>query len=111
MKTIKMSGHAKYDRADRAAYLGMKVGFGEDRYTVELRESPERYGIITSTGIIKIFSKKDGALITFYLGNPAQITALFNGKVPHYLSDLMIKYKTNGIYHEIREAERKGYNF
>lgn len=92
----KVTIHFKDDRADRATYIAMTVGFGEivqsaTFYKNGIFQTTE----LTETGVM-IIRGVSNALVTMFIAKPSQIEDFYKlnrlGKVPNWL---MVKAKKN----------------
>ena len=95
------SAHYTNDRERREALIQM-IGYGQIIKTVEVdrghRNGPEIHKVST-TGIITIYNKRSGKMITKLIARPNQIRRYFeNGNAPAQLLNIA------------RDHQRMGYN-
>lgn len=95
------SAHYTMDRQERETII-QQIGYGQTIKTVEIdrghRNGPEIHKI-SNTGIITIYNKKTGKMITKLIARPAQIRRYYeNEEVPQNLLRLA------------REHQERGYN-
>ncbi len=93
------SFHYTDERAEREQNI-RKIGYGNPICVVEIdrghRNGPELHEV-TDTGIVNIYNKRTGKLITKLIARPGQLKRYFeNGKVPQKLYK---KAVDNTVYH------------
>ena len=72
---IKMTSHAKDDRADRLTYIAINVGFGE--VVLEHINADNRRDCITDTGVLLIKNATEEILITAYIPTVDKVSAIY----------------------------------
>lgn len=98
------SFHYMDERAEREANI-QKIGYGNPimRVTVDRghKNGPEIHEI-TDTGIINIYNKRTGKLITKLIARPGQIKRYFdNGNAPKYLIKKAVDNTVNHCYNMV----------
>ena len=81
---MKVTYHFSVERKNRIDFINKTVGFGEDIATNiflsesrAIKTSVPTKSVLTSTGIIKIFSIDDNTLITAYIATIGEGTAIY----------------------------------
>lgn len=86
---MKLTRHAQEERLERLAYIGATIGFGkpikEDRYQSQC------YQQLTDTGVILIKSEDRTKLITAYIATERKVKAMYHGRVPKAVMQVVIK--------------------
>lgn len=88
------SKHLLEDRIDRLMFIASTVGFGEITYKRPMDNNC--WAVFTSTGIMLVTDKNDSYIITMYFANIEKVYALWNGKVPKDLKEIILKNKKKG---------------
>lgn len=95
----KISPHLANDRAERIAYIGTTVGFGDVKYIFPIGE---RYEAITSTGVLIILGADKVTIVTMYLMNITKAKAIFSAnnfdRIPPTINKIIMKNIQTGIW-------------
>ena len=88
-----ISYHISNDRIDRACYILSTVGLGEI-----IKEAPgqdERgrkyWRCFTDTGVMLIMNEAKDMAITLYIANQEQVSAIYQGKTPSWVFQMVKK--------------------
>ena len=100
----KMTKHLTEDRIDRAVFIAMTTGVGNEVYRKydEIRNS---YSCLTDTGVVVIKNPQD-VIITMYYASVAQAFAISKGQISKTLLEVI---KKNCEKHYKRDQERIKY--
>lgn len=95
----KISSHLSNDRAERVAYIGTTVGFGDIKYVFPIGE---RYEAITNTGVLIILAADKATIVTMYLMNINKARAIFTANnfesIPPTIKKIIVKNMQSGIW-------------
>lgn len=83
-----MSYHLQYERTERLTKIASTIGFGE-----VIKESVFRNAniLVTSTGVICVVNKSKKIIITVYTGTINEMKAIYNGRMPQYLYNQVLR--------------------
>lgn len=100
----KMTKHLTEDRINRAVYIAMTTGVGNEVYRV-FDESRKSYSCLTDTGVIVVRNPQD-VIITMYYASMAQAFAISKGQLSKALLEII---RRNHQKHYKRDQEKIKY--
>lgn len=99
LKNYKISSHLRDERADRVAYIGTTVGFGEVEYIFPIER---KYEAITNTGVLIILGADKTTIVTMYLMNINKAKAIFSANnfdiIPPAIRKTILKNMQTGVW-------------
>lgn len=98
---MRTSEHYREERAEREAII-QKIGYGKVICVVEIdrghRNGPELHEV-SDTGIVTIYNKRTGKMITKLIARPGQLKRYFeNGNIPKNLYKKAVDNTVNHCY-------------
>lgn len=87
--------HISKDRIDRATYIMTTIGIGEivkEQRTIQ-EDGRISWTCVTDTGVILVLSEDKSVCITLYIAKQAKVSALYEGKTPHWLWKIVQRNK------------------